>query len=329
MSEAKVELGRHLFYDVRLSANETQSCATCHQQSLAFADDRAHGLGSTGELHPRGSMSLANVAYAATLTWANPVVRLLEEQALVPMFGETPIELGLTSQEQLIDRLAADATYQRLFADAYPDEADPIRLSHVTQALASFQRTLISGNSPYDRYVNGDENAISESARRGAEFFFGEEAECFHCHGGFAFSNSVDHSGNVFDQASFQNNGLYNLDGRGAYPSDNTGLFEFSNDPADMGAFKPPTLRNIAVTAPYMHDGSMETLDDVIAMYAAGGHVTTDGPLVGDGRTNPNKSIFVGGFDISDETAGDLRAFLESLTDEEFLTNPQFADPWQ
>ena len=328
MSDAKVELGRHLFYDVRLSGNETQSCGSCHEQRLAFTDGLAQGEGSTGEVHPRGSMSLANVAYAASLTWANPVLRNLEEQALVPMFGEVPVELGLTSQEQVLERVRAEPRYATLFEAAWPDDPSPYTLVHITDAIASFQRTLLSGNSAYDRYAAGDEDAVSESAKRGAEFFFGEEAECFHCHGGFTFSNAVDHADNVFDQATFQNNGLYDLDGRGAYPAENQGLFEFTALPEDVGAFKPPTLRNIALTAPYMHDGSMATLDDVIAMYAAGGHVTEAGPLAGDGRANPNKSIFVNGFDLTPERAADLRAFLESLTDEEFVTDPRFSDPW-
>ncbi|MFK8002626.1 MAG: MbnH family di-heme enzyme [Polyangiales bacterium] len=328
MSDAKVELGRHLFYDVRLSGNETQSCGSCHEQRLAFTEGLGQAEGSTGEIHPRGSMSLVNVAYAASLTWANPVVRHLEEQALVPMFGEEPVELGLVSQEQLLERLRDEPLYGPMFQDAWPDDAAPITLEHVTDAIASFQRTLISGNSSYDRYAMGNESAISDSAKRGAELFFSEDAECFHCHGGFTFSNAVDHANNVFDQATFQNNGLYNLDGRGAYPAENQGLFEFTSMPEDIGAFKPPTLRNIALTAPYMHDGSLATLDDVIAMYAAGGHVIESGPRAGDGRTNPNKSIFVNGFDLTPERAADLRAFLESLTDEEFISDPRFADPW-
>lgn len=328
MSDAKVELGRYLFYDIRLSGNETQSCASCHEQRFAFTEGLGRALGSTGEVHPRGSMSLVNVAYAASLTWANPVLRRLEEQALVPMFGEEPVELGLTSQEQLLERVRNEPRYLVLFADAWPDDEAPITLEHITDGLASFQRTLISGDSPYDRYAMGDESAVSDSAKRGAELFFGEDAECFHCHGGFTFSNAVDHANNVFDQATFQNNGLYNLDGRGAYPADNQGLFEFTSMPEDVGAFKPPTLRNIALTAPYMHDGSMATLDDVIAMYAAGGHVTETGPFAGDGRANPNKSIFVNGFDLTPERATDLRAFLESLTDDAFIEDPRFADPW-
>ncbi len=329
MSDARVELGRHLFYDSRLSGNETQSCATCHVQALAFTDGRAQGLGSTGDMHPRGSMSLANVGYAATMNWSNPVVRDLESQALTPMFGEDPVELGLAGMEEtLLTRIASEPVYASLFAAAFPGEAEPIQVANITRAIAAFERTLISGNSAYDRFLAGESEAISDSALRGAELFFGEELECFHCHGGFLFSSAVDHEGNVFDQASFQNNGLYNLDGRGAYPANNPGLAEFTGDPADQGSFKPPTLRNIGVTGPYMHDGSIATLEEVVRMYAAGGRNTTEGPNFGDGRTNPNKSIFVNGFELDDQGIADVVAFLESLTDEAFLNDPRHANPW-
>ncbi len=329
MSEAKIELGRHLFYDPRLSGNETQSCASCHVQSLAFTDGLPVSIGSTGESTPRGSMSIVNVGYAATLTWANPVLRTLEDQALIPMFGETPVELGLAGlEETLMERLRAEARYQTLFPEAFPNDGDPFRVANVTAALGAFQRSIIAGDSAYDRFLAGDESALSPSAQRGAEFFHQEEAECFHCHGGFLFSSSLDHLGNVFDQATFQNNGLYDVDGRGAYPMENQGLVEVTEDPSDMGKFKPPPLRNIALTAPYMHDGSMATLDDVLQMYAAGGNDVTEGPNAGDGRRNPHKSIFVNGFDTDANQLEDLRAFLESLTDERLLTDPRFSDPW-
>src|SRR5690606_22993581 len=140
-----------------------------------------------GEAHPRNSMSLANVAYASVLTWGNPNERTLEHQALTPMFGETPVELGLSGREDsLFAVLAADPTYQRLFAEAYPADSPLVSLATITRGIAAFQRTLLSGNSPYDRYrFQGQPNAISASAKRGEGLYFSEELECFHCHGGF------------------------------------------------------------------------------------------------------------------------------------------------
>ncbi|MCA9574955.1 MAG: di-heme enzyme [Sandaracinaceae bacterium] len=329
LTEAKVELGRFLFYDVRLSENQTQSCGSCHAQSRAFTDGRATALGSTGDHTARGAMALANTGYAATLNWANSAVVTLEQQARIPLFGEDPVELGLSGQEALLlSRLAADADYPSMFADAFPADADPISVQNVLRAIASFERTLISGESPYDRFVAGDEGALSDSERRGMELFFSEQVECFHCHGGFNLSGSVDHAGNFFDQSLFANNGLYNVDGIGGYPATNTGLFELTGDRLDMGRFKPPTLRNIALTAPYMHDGSLATLEDVIDHYARGGTLTPDGPNAGDGRLSPLKSGFIAGFVLTEQERADLLAFLNALTDEAFVTDPRFSNPF-
>ncbi len=329
MTAQKVALGRHLFYDTRLSLEGSASCATCHRQELAFTDGRARGVGVTGEQHPRGAMSLANVAYAATLNWSSPIERTLERQALTPMFGEHPVELGLSGREgELLATLRADADTAARFEAAFPEDSAPVSVHNITRALASFQRTLISGDAPYDRYVRGERGAISEAARRGRELFFSERLECFHCHGGFSFADGVDHEGLVFNEPAFHNNGLYNVAGTGDYPLDNSGLYAFTGTPEDRGKFKAPTLRNIAVTAPYMHDGSLATLEEVVDHYAQGGRVITEGPLAGDGRAHPNKSAFVAGFVITDAERAELIAFLESLTDETFLNDPAHGDPF-
>jgi cytochrome c peroxidase len=329
MSKEKAELGRHLFYDRRLSADESMSCATCHEQRLAFTDAQRVSQGITGESTPRSSMSLANVVYSSTFTWANPLLGRLENQAMIPMFGEDPVELGLAGKESvLLDRLRAVPRYVEMFAAAYPEAAEPFTVEHVVQALAAFERTLISANSPYDRFLAGDDEAMSESALRGMELFFSERLECFHCHGGFNFSDAVDHEGLPAAESAFHNTGLYNVDGKGAYPAGNSGVREISEDDADMGRFKAPTLRNIAVTAPYMHDGSIDDLDGVLRHYAMGGRAIESGPYAGDGFASPLKSQFVPGFVLGDQERLDVLAFLESLTDEEFLTNPQFSSPW-
>jgi cytochrome c peroxidase len=336
LSAEKIELGRHLFYDKRLSGNQTQSCADCHKQELAFTDGRAVGLGSTGQSHIRGAMSLANVAYATTLTWAQPDMKELERQARVPMFGNKPVELGLEDNGAvLLERLRAVDTYKTLFKDAYPKDQDPFNVNNVLKAIASFERTLISGNSAYDRYLRThDDSQISESAKRGMTLFFnpdtgGSAVECFHCHGGPTFSDQLTHAKQPSGEEPFHNTGLYNLDVYGSYPEGNQGIFEFTGANNDKGRFKAPTLRNIAVTAPYMHDGSIATLEDVIAHYARGGRNIESGPNMGDGKLNKNKSEFIHGFSgASAQDRADLIEFLKSLTDEEFLTNPAFSNPW-
>ena len=145
MTPARVALGRHLFYDARLSGNGTQSCATCHRQGLAFTDERARGLGSTGELHPRGPMSLINVAYRDTLTWSDPALSRLEDQVLVPLFGTDPVELGLAGHEaRVYAALANDITYQGLFARAFPGDEAAVTTPNIAAALAAFVRSIVS-----------------------------------------------------------------------------------------------------------------------------------------------------------------------------------------
>jgi len=330
LTVAKIELGRHLFYDERLSGNGTQSCASCHDQTRAFTDGRSVGIGSTGQAHVRSAMSLANVAYAESLTWANAVLHSLEQQALVPLVGEDPVELGLTGQlDTSLQRLMRDARYELLFAKAFPEALEPFSLQHVVASIASFERALISGESAYDRFaLLGEADALGPDAERGMQLFFSERLECFHCHGGFNLSGATTHVGKAFDETTFHNDALYNLDGRGAYPADNTGLYAFTGDPADMGRFKAPTLRNIALTAPYMHDGSIATLEEVIEHYARGGRRIESGPNAGDGKQSPLKSELITGFDLSAGEMSDLLAFLHSLTDETFIHDERLADPF-
>lgn len=330
MSAAKVELGRRLFYDKRLSDNQTYACSTCHLQEKAFTDGLAHAIGSTKQVHPRGSMSIANVAYASRLTWANPLIESLEQQARLPMFGETPVELALAGKEQeLFDRLGAEPVYQMLFPEAFPEEKAAISLVTVTRAIGAFERTVMSFRSPYDRYAyGGDKSALSAAALHGRDLFFSEELGCFHCHGGFALAGSIVHEGSTLVEVEYHNTGLYNLDGKGAYPADNTGVFAITAVPADMGRFRAPTLRNIAVTAPYMHDGSVATLDDALSHYAAGGRTIASGPNAGDGSKSPLKSEIIAGFALTAGDRSDVVELLKSLTDEELLKDPKLSDPW-
>ena len=329
MTVEKVELGRRLFYEKTLSGNGTYACASCHHQALAFTDGLPAALGSTGQRHPRGAMSLANVAYAATLTWADPRMTRLEDQMLYPMFRTEPVELGLAPQDEtFLKRIGSLADYAARFAAAFPMDTEPVTTRNICRAIASFERTLISGDAPYDRLVyKGDEAALSEAARRGMRLFFSDRLQCSRCHGGFTFSGPVAFEGLAPIPPTFHNTGLYNLGGTGLYPQDNTGLFGFTGKAEDMGKFRAPTLRNIELTAPYMHDGSIPTLEAVVAHYAEGGRTLVAGPNAGVGRNNPHKSDLIGGFTMDEGQRDDLVAFLKSLTDRTFIADPRFADP--
>jgi cytochrome c peroxidase len=296
ITEEKVELGRHLFYEPMLSGNSTYSCASCHQQSLAFTDGLAQAIGSTGGVHPRSSMSLANVVYNASYGWADRTWSL-ESQMEVPMYNEHPVEMGLKGHEtEVLDRFIADADYVLRFRSAFPGEPSPVTFSNSVKAIASFERIIVSADSPFDRYLYQDDHSgMSPAAKRGVALFFSDRLKCSECHG------SVNMSGPT----------LFT----GAMPSDPAAFFHDTGVAAEPAQFRAPTLRNIAVTAPYMHDGSIATLKDVIAHYAAGG------------RHKRSKSDKVRGFAISPAETDDLVAFLESLTDQRFLTNPALSNP--
>ncbi|MBC3766458.1 di-heme enzyme [Neptunicella marina] len=316
MTEAKVALGRVLFYDINLSFNQTQACASCHQQQYAFAEPLKHSVGSTGEAHRRNAQSLVNVAYNGHLTWSNNALNSIEQQILIPMFSETPHELNITGHEnEVLQRFQTEA-YQQLNQRAFGEKQ--LTFDHIVKALASFVRSLLSFDSAFDRYAyQGNDNALNESELRGMNLFFSERLECHHCHGGFNFTQSSVHQQQQLDLSQFHNTGLYNLDGKGAFPDSDPGLIEITGDPKDMGRFRAPTLRNVALSAPYMHDGSLNTLDDVIEFYNLGGQ--------GAGVTSPLKSPFIRPLYLSVQEKQDLKAFLMALTDPRFVSNPAFA----
>ena len=324
----KVELGRHLFYDKRLSANGTQACASCHQQSRAFSESAALATGSTGQKHHRNSMALVNVAYTATFTWAHSGINTIEQHVLLPLFGDKPVEMGAAGHEnEILARFREDATYQELFARAFPHASDRVTFDNVAKALASFVRTLISFESPFDRYAYyGDDSALTEAQVRGMNLFMSERLECAHCHAGFNFSQFVTHESTAVAERAFHVTGLYPHSETYISGAD-YGLFAVTSNVADKDRFKAPTLRNIARSAPYMHDGSIATLGEVIDFYVAGGRVLTEGPRPGDGRSHPSKNAFIKGFTLTAQERQDLLEFLSSLTDEHFLNDPTLADP--
>ncbi|MFQ6551870.1 MbnH family di-heme enzyme [Aestuariibius insulae] len=326
LTAEKIALGRELFYDTRLSGNQTQSCASCHLPELAFSDGVARSEGSTGQIHPRNSQSLANVAWFSQLTWASQSLVTLEEQIHIPIRSERPVELGVNDANaaEVLARFDDDPEMARLFRDAFPQSETGASFNKISFALASFLRTMTSFDSRADAFAQGDLSALTEEEQLGLALFNGERLECFHCHSGPTLTTA--YMDDTSDPASrpfmFFSNGLYNVGDTGDYPVDNQGLFEQTQNPRHRGLFRAPSLRNIALTAPYMHDGSLATLEEVVDHYAAGGRHLAEGPFAGDGRLNPNKSHFVRGFEISPAERAALIAFLESLTDEAFLVRP-------
>jgi cytochrome c peroxidase len=326
MSDAKVALGRRLFYDRRLSINGTQACGTCHQQALAFTDGKPRAVGATGEVHKRGALSITNAAYRATYNWENSLLRTLEQQALVPLFNMDPaVELGMDGHEDLLlARLAADPQYPAMFRAAFPERAASISLDTTVKAIAAFARTIVSGDSAYDRWRTGDAAALSPAALRGLALFEGK-ARCAGCHGGLTFTDAEWTPGMDLDAVPFHNEGLYNVDGAGGYPFADQGLAVQTGRAEDMGLFRAPTLRNVAVTAPYMHDGSLASLAEVIDHYADPFSLDEAGNRV---APSPQRDPQVRDIVLGADERADLLAFLESLTDEGLLVDPRYADPF-
>ena len=306
MSAEKVELGRYLFYDARLSANGTQSCGSCHRRELAFSDGLGQAIGSTGQIHPRGSMSLANVAYEASLTWADPKLRRLEDQALVPMYGDQPIELGLDRSDGWLTMFQRDPMYLEMFSAAFPGSGNPMTRENLVKAITSFERSIISSRSPYDRYhFGGETDAMSADARRGEQLFQSRDLGCSSCHRGFNFSGAVVTTRTPRAQIEFHSVRLDNLPRLLSNPARDAAQFDVTNPNAGL-RFKAPTLRNITMTAPYMHDGSVATLEQAMAHGPGGRRLT-----------------------LSDADRRDLLAFLESLADRALILDRRFDNPWR
>jgi cytochrome c peroxidase len=312
-----VELGRQLFYDRRLSGNNTVSCATCHQQRLAFTDGRRTGIGVSGRPLSFNSMSLANLLWGAQRFFWNGRAATLEEQALVPI--QHPDEMGEDLQ-RLVAELGADDDYPTLFEAAYGE----ISAASIARALASFQRTLVSSNSRYDQFLRG-EIALSAQEELGRKLFMAHPdvkvslrgANCIDCHSQFltsGFSAGLD---------GFSNNGLDDEQHLQA------GLEAVTGNPAHRGMFKVPTLRNIALTAPYMHDGRFATLEEVLHHYNGGVHrSSTLSPLIAEASNRDAESSEGISLHLSEEEQAAIIVFLHTLTDNDFVTAERFSDPF-
>ena len=309
MRRPKVLLGRYLFYDRRLSADGTMSCGSCHHHDRGFADPRRVATGVDARPGILNPPSTANVANLPVLTWANPGERTLEQQLLIPLFGAHPLELGMSGRDgALFDALRADPIYPPLFARAFPETEGEISLAAVAKAIAAFERSITSFRSPYDRAHHGGEpDAMNPAARRGEALFFGERLECYHCHNGLTFTDNIVHSRLPVAEIGYHDTGVARSGGIG----------ELTGDRTQRGTFRTPTLRNVALTAPYMHDGSMASLDAVLAHYARGGRLH-----------GPNTSPLLRGFRLSAGERADVKAFLESLSDTALTVDPHWSDPW-
>lgn len=292
MSAAKVELGRRLFFDSRLSAPNYLTCAHCHKPELGFADSRPFSFGMSGEMHPRNTPGLANVGYLSPLGWVDPDVLDLESQVLVPLFNTRPVEMMAKGMEDdIVRRLEADRVTREHFEAAFPETGGRIDMLAIQRALAAFQRSLVSFGSPFDRWYGGEPEAIDAEARRGWDLFNDPEIACARCHTPPLFTDALlpgvprDAPAGDVSRPAFGHSRTHDAAGR---------------------PLRTPSLRNVEATPPYMHDARHATLGDVLAAYRLGSGAALDAA----------------------ERAA-LLALLESLTDRQFLENETQASPYR
>lgn len=297
LTKQGIKLGRFLFYEKMLSGDNTQACADCHLAEAAFSDPEQFSTGIDGLQGNRQSMAIINLGWNPNFFWDGRSATL-EEQVLDPV--ENPIEMH-ENWTNAMGELLETQLYRRLFMQAY--NTDDVDSTHAAKAMASFLRTLVSGNSKYDQAAIGRYVMTPEEAD-GRDIFTTERGDCFHCHGGILFT---DHE--------LRNNGL-----DPSHEAD-SGYYLTSGDTEDIGKFKVPTLRNIEFSAPYMHDGRFQTLDEVIDFYSEGlVYSETVDPLM--------KHVDDGGINMTPEEKANLKAFLLLLSDEEFINNPDFKKPY-
>ena len=282
----RVELGKTLFFDPRLSGSNWISCASCHNPAMGWSDGLPTGIGHGMQALRRATPSLVNCGFNKSLMWDGRAASL-EEQALGPIVAAVEMNQDLPG---LVRKLSAIGGYRSLFEAAYPGEGITPRT--IGKAIASFERTIVSGDSPFDRWRRGDELAVDESVKRGFSVFEGK-GNCAKCHSGFNFTDD----------------GFHNIGVRG---EPDVGRFALRPVRIAMGAFRTPTLRDVALTAPYMHNGAYRTLEEVVEHYDRGGDVTD------------NLSPDMKPLDLTAREKADLVSFMKSLTGKQMLvTLPQ------
>jgi cytochrome c peroxidase len=312
------ELGRRLFYDPLLSGGDDMSCADCHKQELAFSDGMPRAVGHDGKELAFNSMSLANLLWGPRRFFWDGRSPSLEHQALQPLLNPDEMRQPL---DELVDELSASPKYREMFWAAYGEVSE----ENVARALATFMRMLISAESKYDRYLRGEVRLTPEE-ELGRKLFMAHPdvkvslrgGNCIDCHSQFVtagFSEGWD---------GFINNGL-DVDA-----DLGVGLEAVTGDARDRGKFKTPTLRNIAATAPYMHDGRFKTLEDVLAHYNHGIRVSkTLSPLILEADNEVADPNAARGLRLAPEEVNALIAFLHTLTDQAFLVDPRFSNPFE
>jgi cytochrome c peroxidase len=315
----EIEVGHLLFFDTRLSINNTTSCATCHIPKFAFADSLTTPKGAFGDIVKRNTPTLINLADNKLFNWAHPTITSLQQQSTIPLFGKNPVEMGMdSSNNEQLKFILSDKKYQSILQSSTPK----INWAFVQDAIAAYVKTFKFYNSKYDKFL-AKKAQLTSLEKTGMNFFFNDANKCIRCHGGKDFDAPQNP-----DMYPYQNIGLYNVGENHYYGNNDNGAYDVNNDTTDIGRFKIPSLRNIAITAPYFHDGTAKNLKAVIEHYNNGGRNTTEGKNKGDGREHPNKHPMIGAIEITPQETKALIAFLKTLTDTSYLKNKLYKNPF-
>jgi cytochrome c peroxidase len=319
--DAMAELGHYFFFDKKLSYNFARSCASCHDPFLAFTDGYRLSLNSEAQLLKRNAPSLLNINQRTSFDWSNPDVNSMILQMERPLFSVKPVELGLTGNEEIIlQRFRQDKLYQQLYENAFHKSILNLSVKESLGSIAAYEISLQSRNSIYDQYLKSRDSTLFTSQEwMGLNLFFSDSISCNRCHGGLDFFEP-ERGGD------FANIGLYNCEG--SYPVRDLGLQEHTGDVGDNGVFRIPGLRNVALTGPYYHDGSSNSLEEVIKNYERGGRLNSVDDCEGDGAMHPNSDGRMQNFQLDEKSRKAIIAFLHTLTDTSYLRNEYFLDPF-
>jgi cytochrome c peroxidase len=315
LSNPQKTLGHYLFFETKLSINNTKSCASCHSTQFAFTDGYRTSVTPQGENVLHNAPSLMNSIYLKYYDWANPTATSFLAQIKRPLYNHQPIELGLDKHiNELQLFFKHDSLYSHLFKQAFPTDDSLFTLQQIENSIVEYEKLLVSKESNFDK------KELNKEAENGLALFSSKRLNCVTCHPPphFTLATQTNNMDSVY-----ANIGLYNVANKNEYPTSDNGIYYFTKNKKDDGKFKIPSLRNVMLTAPYMHDGSIANIGDVIDMYARGGRLYNNE----DGKLNTNKNKLITGFTITEKEKNDVIHFLNSLTDSSIFYKQIFQNP--
>lgn len=313
----KALIGQYLFFDTRLSKNGMKSCATCHAPEYAFTDGYRRTINIDAELLQHNTPSILNLQNYESLNWASPLIKTAKQQILGPLFKTHPIELGMDiNNDSKLKEISVDENYQKLLK---AENIKALNWELAIKYLSDYVEQINSRNSRFDKFLK-HKIKLTNDEIAGKNLFYSNELNCSSCHGGIDFNQPENNE-------TFANIGLYNIGKNNEYANNDNGLYETTKNKSDIGKFRIPSLRNVSVTAPYFHDGSINSIEEVINIFSNGGQNISENQYAGNGILHPNNQIKP--FKITEKETKQLVGFLNTLTDTSYLSTSFFVSPFK